>query len=69
MVICYWQDQLKGDIWNILSIILLCLIFAIASMLVNSIIFEQLFRLSKEEDAALEYLRKRIREKEQENNH
>jgi Mn2+/Fe2+ NRAMP family transporter len=69
MVICYWQGQLGRNIWDILSAVVLCLILAIPTVLANTIIFDQLIRKSQEEDAALEYLRKRLREKEQEDDY
>ena len=68
LVFCYWQGQLEGDIRHILSLLILCVIVAITSVIFNSVVFEQLLRLNKEEEQALEYLRKRLKEKEQENN-
>ena len=64
-VIFYWQDQLAGaSVWDVLAAVVVCIIISIPCVLFNTIIFEQLIRLNKEEEQALEYLRKRLREKE-----
>jgi len=65
-VIFYWQDQLAGASgWDVLAAVVVCIIISIPCVLFNTIIFEQLIRLNKEEEQALEYLRKRLREKEE----
>ena len=70
MLLFYWQDQfVHASIMDILSSLILCIILSAISVLFNTIVFDQLLRKSNEEDEALENLRKRLEEKEQENNH
>ena len=67
--ICYLQNRLAGaTVWDILGEILLCAIISCVCVLINSVIFHQLFKTNQEEEAALEYLKKRLKEKEQEDN-
>lgn len=68
--ICYLQNRLAGaTVWDILGEILLCVIISCVFVLINSVIFHQLFKMNQEEEAALEYLKKRLKEKEQEDNY
>lgn len=68
--ICYLQNRLAGaTVWDILVEILLCVIISCVCVLINSVIFHQLFKMNQEEEAALEYLKKRLKEKEQEDNY
>ena len=68
--ICYLQNRLAGaTVLDILGEILLCVIISCVCVLINSVIFHQLFKMNQEEEAALEYLKKRLKEKEQEDNH
>ena len=46
----------------------LCLIIAVPFVLFSAIIFDQLSSVSKAEENTLEYLRKRLKEKEQDDN-
>ena len=65
--ICYLQNRLAGaTVWDILGEILLCVILSCVSVLINSIIFHQLFKMEQDEKATIDYLKKRLREKEQE---
>lgn len=43
----------------------ICLIIAVPFVLLSFVIFEQLIRLAKDENDTLEYLRKRLKEKEE----
>jgi branched-subunit amino acid permease len=68
--ICYLQNRLAGaTVWDILGEILLCVILSCVCVLVNSIIFHQLFKMEQDEQAAIDYLKKRLREKEKEETH
>ena len=68
--ICYLQNRLAGaTVWDVLGEILLCVILSCVSVLINSIIFHQLFKMEQDEQAAIDYLKKRLREKEKEDNH
>ena len=70
MLVFYWQEQFSGvDIWEALATIVFCIILSFVICLINALVFGQLFKKSQSEEAALEYLRKRIRDKEQEDNH
>ena len=64
LVIFYWQDQLCGSILEILGKAFLCIIFAVVIVLINAVIFDQLFRLNGEDKAALENLKKSLENKE-----
>lgn len=46
-----------------------CVVIAVPFVLFSAIIFDQLSSVSKAEENTLEYLRKRLREKEQEENY
>ena len=65
--ICYMQNRLAGaTVWDILGEILVCVIISCVSVLFNSVIFYQLFKKDQDEKTAIEYLRNRLKEKEQE---
>jgi hypothetical protein len=65
--ICYLQGRLEGaTLFDLIGEFAVCVILSVISTLFNLIVFEQLIRKSKEEDEALEFLRKRLREKEKE---
>lgn len=64
--ICYLQGRLEGaSIFDLIGEFVVCFIISIPCVLFNIIIFDQLNRVSKEEDEALEFLKKRLKEKEQ----
>ena len=63
----YWQDQLEGaNIWEVLGVVVACLIVSVVTCLFNALVFGQLEKVSKDEREALDFLRKRLKEKEQE---
>lgn len=65
--ICYLQGRLEGaNIFELIGEFVVCVILSVISTLFNLIIFEQLIRMDKAEDEALEFLRKRLKEKEKE---
>ena len=65
--ICYLQNRLAGaTLRDVIGEILLCVIISCVSVLINSVIFHQLFKMSQDEKAAIDYLKKRLKEKEQE---
>lgn len=67
--ICYLQGRFdKKNIWHIAVEVVVCIIISCVSVLFNSIIYHQLFKLNQDEEATIEYLRKRLREKEQGDN-
>jgi RsiW-degrading membrane proteinase PrsW (M82 family) len=66
MVICYLQDRfVDASLWDILGEAVVCILLSIPAVMFNSVIFHQLTKLNQDEEAALEYLRKRLREKEE----
>ena len=67
--IFYWQDQLVGEtIWDVLGVIMVCVILSIISVVINSIIFYQLFRIDQGEKETLDFLKRRVEVKEKTNN-
>lgn len=63
----YAQGQLdNGNIWHILGVVAVCIIFGGITLLFNGVIWSILWKKSQDEKEALEYLRKRLKEKEQE---
>ena len=66
--IFYWQDQLEGaNIWEVLGVVVACLIVSVVTCLFNALVFGQLEKVSREEQEAIDFLRKRLKEKEKEN--
>ena len=69
LILLYWLGMLGDDIGDMLVRALFCFIGSLLSYFINLEIFGRILQQEKEEDAALEYLRKRLKAKEQENNH
>jgi cell division protein FtsB len=69
LLILYWLGQIGDSIGDIFVSALFCFIGSFVSYFINLEIFGRILQQEKDEDTALEYLRKRLREKEQENNH
>lgn len=69
-VFCAYQYIRSGlSLVELAGEFFVCVVVAVPFVLFSSIIFNQLSSVSKAEENTLEYLRKRLREKEQENNH
>lgn len=67
MVIFYFLDWFDGaDILLILAAIVISIIASVITCFLNATVFWQLFKMSQDEKAAIDYLKKRLREKEQE---
>ena len=62
--IFWWQGTVSHE--NIWEVLLGSILISVPYVWFNATVFGQLYRLSKEEDYSLEYLRKRLKEKEQE---
>ena len=69
LMILLWLGLLGDDIVDWLVRAVFCFIFSFFSFFINLEIFNRLLTQDKEEAVALEYLKKRLREKEQEDNH
>lgn len=69
MVIFYWQEQFSiSSILNVLAALVFSVIISVITCLINALVFGQLAKMSRDEQAAIDYLEKRLREKEQDDN-
>ena len=67
--IIYLQGQLQVDnIWHILGEIGSCIFLGAIAYYFNLLLWSHIFKKSQDENATLEYLRKRLEEKEQDDN-
>ena len=66
-VFCAYQYIRSGlSLSELVEEFVVCLIIAVPFVLFSTVIFDQLSSVSKAEENTLEYLRKRLKEKEQE---
>lgn len=69
-VVFYMRDEIAFDSIKIFLLeIAGCIVIGFISFLFNALLWIYLCTKSDDENKALEYLKKRLREKEQENNH
>ena len=67
--IIYLQGQLQVEnIWHLLGEVVSCIFLGAIVYYFNLLLWSHIFKKSQDENAALEYLRKRLKEKEQEEN-
>ncbi len=67
--IIYLQGQLQVEnIWHLLGEVVSCLFLGAIVYCFNLLIWSHIFKKSQDENATLEYLRKRLKEKDQEDN-
>ena len=60
-------DQINwSEFWDIAGVALVCIILSVPFVLFSSIIFYQLFEEGKKEEAALDFIRKQLEQKERE---
>ena len=60
MQVLYWQGQIDRNISSILSAVLFSVIISVITFVANIIIFDQLFRLDKEDEAKHEMIKKKL---------
>ncbi len=65
----YWLDLFGDNIGNILCGAAFCFIASFFSFFINLEIFNRILQADKEEEQGLEFFRKRLKAKEQEDNH
>lgn len=70
MVIFYWQEQFSiSSISETLAALVVSVIVSVVTCFFNALVFGQLDKVSRDEQAAIDYLKKRLKEKEQEDNY
>lgn len=69
-VVFYMRDEIAFDSFMIFLLeIAGCIFIGFISFLFNALLWSYLCKKSEDENKSLEYLRKRLKEKEQKNNH
>ena len=66
----YLQGQVQAEnIWQMIGEYISCIFLGAITYYSNLLLWSHIFKKSQEENITLEYLKKRLKEKEQENNH
>ena len=68
-IMLYWLDLFGDSIGDILWVAAFCFIASFLCYVINLEIFSRILEADKEEEQGLEFFRKRLKDKEQEDNH